>query len=132
MRNRIMAALAGLVLALGLSAAVAAPAQADISQCANGQICIWTGTLQTGSFAEYQSSTIYQASGHCWKFAAGTFNNSISSSASKWVINGFRVTYYDNNVCTGTSIHYDSQPYALGSFPSGWDNRIGSISVTMI
>lgn len=109
----------------------AAPAQASLAQCANGQVCIWTNTSYGGSFAEYQSSTIYQAPGHCWKFAAGTFNNSVSSYASKWVIDGFNITYYDNNSCTGTKFVEANTPYAFANMPGGWDNRLGSISVTM-
>lgn len=123
----------GIMLAALVAATIgfAAPAQASLTQCANSQICIWTNTLYGGSFAEYASSTIYQAPGHCWKFAAGTFNNSVSSTASKLILSGYTINYYDTNGCTGTSFHPDGTPYSLASMPSGWDNRVGSISVVM-
>lgn len=105
------------------------PAHASLSQCTAAEICIWTAGSWTGSFAEYDGGTIYQAPGHCWKFAAGTFNNSTSSYAAKFAVDGYVIRYYDNNSCTGTYFQESNPPFAFDHMPSGWNDRVGSISV---
>lgn len=132
MFKRIGVALAALTMSLTGAWAVAAPAQASQSQCGPAQMCIWTSTSFGGSFTEYTAGTIYQAPNHCWKFAVGgTFDNTVSSYYMNFTngTDSAKVHFYDNNSCTGTS--YTQQPPApVPSMPSGWDNRLGSISVT--
>jgi len=131
MRNRFLAALAVLVsfFAAGAVITATAPAQASLSQCGPAQMCIWTNSLYGGSFTQYDSGTIYQAPGHCWKFAVGgTFDNSVSSYDMNFAVAGYYVHFFDNNSCSGTSFTQEP-PGPAASMPSGWNDRLGSISI---
>lgn len=122
-------AVAAVSLFVSLFGVQAAPAQASLSQCAGGQMCIWTNSSYGGSFTQYAAGTIYQAPGHCWKFAVGgTFDNSVSSYDMDFAVAGYYVHFFDNNSCSGTSFTQEP-PGPAASMPSGWNDRLGSISV---
>lgn len=133
MTKKIGAALAAILVSLfGALIATQQPAQASQSQCGAAYMCIWTNNLFGGSFSQQTAGNIYQAAGHCWKFpVGGTFDNSVSSYYMNFT-NGTdtaKVHFFDNNSCSGTS-YTQSPPGPAASMPSGWNDRLGSISIS--
>lgn len=123
-------AVAAAITAATLS--LATPAHAStVHGCPDANMCIYTDSNYGGSRAGYDVGTIYQAPGHCWKFAAGTFNNSTSSWVANFAVNGYVVRFYDYNNCTGPNYAEGILPQWQPYMPTGWNDRVGSLSITL-
>lgn len=83
MRKKILAVLAGLALALGVTVAIAAPASAADTDCPAGQGCLWTNANYTGFRAQLPIS-VYGTTCHNMSELSAGFVNTVSSA---------RVTY---------------------------------------
>lgn len=98
--RKMITAFATLLVALGLTVAVASPASASYSACPSGHACVYTSAGGTGSMFDIVYST--HLSPPCWNFAA-TYNNTISSVITLYGSgHGLRL-FVDNN-CGGAAL----------------------------
>lgn len=57
---RLAAVLLGASLTVGINTA---PAEASLSQCTSGYVCVWSGASYTGTFKRFSSTGSYQSIG---------------------------------------------------------------------
>lgn len=116
MRNRIIAALAALLVAVGLAATIATPASAapqpaptfhtvikggggtvspdSFSDCLNGQGCAWVDVNGGGERVDI----VFSLNGTTCHNLTGDFQDSISSSETLYG-SGYGINWYDNANC---------------------------------
>lgn len=113
MKNRIKAALAGLLMAIGITVVVAEPAYATWA-CANpATVCFATNINGGGNWYPTAGTPI----GQCHGVISG-FNDVISSVRNNYTSSGGQLTVYENNPCGG--VHR--------TYPPNWiQSNVGSV-----
>lgn len=117
MRKRLVAFLALLGAILLVSAAVATPAHAALSDCDTDQYCVWTVGAQIGGEA-YHWTVPGGSGGFCVNYGPG-LNDKVDSLALR---QGRSVTQYRDANCSGTTVSFH---YGEG-YGTPWNGSCGA------
>lgn len=149
MRDRIMRALAAIIVAVAGAVAVAAPAHANsIYGCTDntgpsglGAVCIYDGTeFGTYWWQIFDLGSIAQYDDQCLQLNAQSINRDSSlvvnpSTLGGQALNGWTVKFWPNDNCTGTPVMWhwaDTEFWDNDTRTTPWGNRsntTNSISV---
>jgi Peptidase inhibitor family I36 len=104
--RRLRAALVALVVVVGLTSAVASPAQAALSDCWYGYVCMWAengGPAYTGTIHRIPAMPL----GYCYNIPSGSgFNDKADYFANELATR--HVQFYRDRDCTGHLLHRQS------------------------
>lgn len=120
MRNKLLAALAAIVLGFVSLLTVGAPVQASgttVHGCNTGSVCVYWDSNYGTPIAAQTTAAIFHAAGDCWQFNATWSNKTSSWYANFELFNGqtAELYFYDNTTCTGSSVYEGQAPQGQAS-----------------
>lgn len=119
--KRLLAVAAVLVAAIGGSGIVAAPAQAALSDCNNGYVCLFTNLSYGGDVYQWTPGHIKTLQGDCLVLTSSIDNKATSLSNKAGAVGGENIVFYDTYGPGGEG-HSVAAPTNIPDLRAVWSN----------